>query len=44
MIWFIGSEPPLAIKILAIKIPKKMLTQQKFNKILRIQNLIFPKQ
>ena len=31
-------------KILAIKVSKKMLTQQKFNKILQLQTLIFPKQ
>ena len=32
------------LEILAIKIPKKMLTQQKYNKILRLQTLISPKQ
>ena len=43
MLWFIGVGATVH-EILAIKISKKMLTQQKFNKILRLQTLISPKQ
>ena len=43
IIWFKGFWAT-AHEILAIKISKKMLTQQIFNKILRLQTLISPKQ
>ena len=43
MVWFIGVSATVH-EILAIKISKKMLTQQKFNKILRLETLISPKQ
>ena len=43
MIWFIGFWDT-AYEILAIKISKRMLTQQKSNKILRLQTPISPKQ
>ena len=38
MLWFIGVWAT-AHEILAIKISKKMLTQQKFNKILRLKKI-----
>ena len=41
MVWFIGVQATV-YKILAIKISEKMLTQQKFNKILRLETLISP--
>ena len=43
MLWIIGVLATVHEK-LAIKILKKMLAQQKFNKILRLQTLISPKQ
>ena len=43
MVWFLGVRV-IVHEILAIKISKKMLTQQKFNKILCLQTLISPKQ
>ena len=43
MIWFVGAWATIH-EILAIKISIKMLTQQKSNKILRLQTLIYPKQ
>ena len=43
MIWLIGVWATIH-EILAIKISKNMLIQQKFIKILRIQTLISPKQ
>ena len=42
MIWFIGVLTTI-YKILAIKISKNMLTQQKFNKTISFQTLISPK-
>ena len=42
-VWFIGVQGTVH-EILAIEIWKKMLTQQKFNKIFRLQTLISPKQ
>ena len=42
MLWFIGVGATIH-EILVIKISKKVLTQQKFNKILRVQTLISPK-
>ena len=42
-VWFIGVWAAV-YEILAIKMSKKMLTQQKINKILRLLTLIFPKQ
>ena len=41
MLWFIGVCAT-DHEILAIKISKKMLTQQKFNKMFRLQTLISP--
>ena len=43
MLWFIGVRATIH-EILAIKISRQMLTHQKFNKILQLQTLIFPKQ
>ena len=43
MVWFIGVWNTIC-KILAIKISKKMLNQQRFNKIFPLQTLISPKQ
>ena len=43
IVWFIGAQATVH-EILAIKVSKDMLTQQKFNKILRLQTLISPKQ
>ena len=43
MISFVGVGATVH-EILAIKISKQMLTQQKFNKILRLQTLISLKQ
>ena len=43
MIWFIGVWATV-YDMLAIKISKLMLTQQKFSNVLRIQTLIPPKQ
>ena len=43
MVWFIGVQGTVHA-ILAIKISKKILPQQKFYKILRLQSLISPKQ
>ena len=43
IVWFIWV-PATVHKILAIKISKKRLNQQKFNKILQFQILISPKQ
>ena len=43
MTWFVGVSA-IVHEILAIKIPKKMLTQQKFDKVLWLQTLISPKQ
>ena len=43
MIWFIGVGA-IAYEILATKISKKILIQQKFNKIYRLQTLISPEQ
>ena len=43
MIWFTGVLAT-AHEILAIKISKKILAQQEFNKIYRLQTLISPKQ
>ena len=40
--WFIVVSA-IIHEILALKISKKMLTQQKFNKILRLQTLVSPK-
>ena len=42
MIWFIGFWATVH-EILAVIIPKKILTQQKFNEILPFQILISPK-
>ena len=42
MIWLIGVWATIS-EILAIKISKKMLTVQEFNKIPRLQHLISPK-
>ena len=42
MIWFIGDWATIH-KISAIKISKKMMTQQKFYKVMWLQNLISPK-
>ena len=42
MVWFKGVRATVH-EILAIKIPKTMLTQQKFNKTLRFQTLISSK-
>ena len=42
-VWFIVVQGTVH-EILAIKTLKKMLTQQKFNKIFRLQTLISPKQ
>ena len=43
MVWFIGVQATVH-EIMAIKISKKMLIQQKFNKILPLRTLISPKQ
>ena len=43
MIWFIGVGA-IVYEILATKISKKILIQQKFNKIYRLQTLISPEQ
>ena len=43
MTWFIGLQVT-AHEILAIKISEKILTQQKFHKVLRLQTLISLKQ
>ena len=43
MVWFIGAWGTVH-EILATQIPKKMLTQQKFHRIILLQILISPKQ
>ena len=43
MRWFIGVGA-IVYQILATKISKKILIQQKFNKIYRLQTLISPEQ
>ena len=43
MTWFIGAWATVHV-MLAIKLSKKMLTQQKPNKVFRLQALISPKQ
>ena len=43
MIWFVGVSATVH-EILPIEISKKMLTQEKFKTLLRLQTLISPKQ